>query len=148
MTVGPFSEWMDPSTLHQIGLARRYEPGVPLARKVADVAAAWAGRAPQRDAAHLEAVEASLLPWYTVVLVQQGNEAMASGRTDDAIEAYRRALGRPGMKPEGPLSFNLGLAYEKAGLRDKAIAAYRYALGAQATFAVATQRLQVLQAKP
>jgi tetratricopeptide (TPR) repeat protein len=148
LRVGPYSAFLTAQSLgvplEQVGLLRALNvpPGMP------DQSLAWAARRPLRQASYLEKVEADLLPWYTVALVQRGNEALARHRPADAISAYRRALDRPGPKPDGPLAYNLGLAYEDAHRKDLAIAAFRQGLRADPGFKPAAERLQLLLTQP
>jgi tetratricopeptide (TPR) repeat protein len=131
-------------SLWQTGLLRSVaKPTVAI-----DPSVAWAARRPARLSYGLEQVEADLLPWYTVGLVQLGNEALSSRQPQKAIAAYRRALDRPGTKPVGPISYNLGLAYEDTGRKDLAIAAYQRGLAASPDFQPAAERLKLLAAQP
>ena len=145
LSVSPYSVMLTPELgvpLRQRGLARMVAtPGLE-----ADVAAAWAARPPQRQGDDLEKIEADLLPWYTVALVQTGNEAMSLHKPALAILAFRRALERPGPKPEGPIAYNLGLAYEAAHQKDLALLAYQRCVRADASFAPGAERLQALLA--
>ena len=144
LRIGPFSELLDGQRLgqplRQTGLTRAIGAG----RLPADQSLAWAARVPARADADLEKVEMDLLPWYTVALVQIGNERLDQRQALPAAAAYKRALGRPGPKPEGPLAFNLGLAYESAGRKDLAILAFQHAQRADATFKPAWEHLQAL----
>ena len=148
LRIGPFSALMSPQTLgvpiHQVGLLR----GLGASETSRAQSLAWAARPPARQGTDLEKVEADLLPWYTVALVQEGNEAISRHQPKDAISAYRRALARPGPKPDGPLAYNLGLAYEEAGRRDLALLAYQHGIDADPNFKPAAERIQRLIAKP
>ena len=148
LRIGPFSELLDEQRLgqplRQAGLNRGL--GAPQAEP--DQSLAWAARRPARSEADLEKVESDLLPWYTVALVQIGNDRLASGRPLAAISAYRRALDRPGPKPVAPLAGNLGLAYEAAGRKELAIRAFSRALSVDPSFTPAAQHLQALQGHP
>jgi hypothetical protein len=145
LRIGPFSEIFTTQTvvggLKQDGLLRMAGPG---ARP--GIALAWAARLPARTEEQLEKSEADLLPWYTVSLVQQGNDALAQGRAQEAAWAYRRALERPGAKPEAPIAANLSMAYEALGRKDLAVESLRRALRVDPTFAAAQQRLDKLLA--
>jgi hypothetical protein len=145
--VSPYSAWIGGPQLQQRGLARQFT-AAPAKTAPPDLAAAWAARPPLRGEGDLEPIEAALLPWYTVCLVQQGNDAMGSGRAADATKAYRRALGRPGMKPETMLAFNLGLAYEWQKKTGPAVAAYERALRADGNFQPAKEKLRLLVKQP
>jgi len=114
---------------------------------VPDVAAAWAARPPTRPAATLEAVEAALLPWYSVALVQDGNEALNAGDAARALNDYRRALGRPGMLPRALVLYNQGQAFERLSLAASARGSYAAALAQDPGFSAARQRLQALDAQ-
>jgi hypothetical protein len=148
LRIGPYSELLSQQSLgvplQQVGLLRAFN--VPA--NSPDQSLAWAARRPARQGALLEKVEADLLPWYTVALVQLGNDALARHQPLGAISAYRRALDRPGAKPEAPLACNLGMAYESAGRMDLAIEAYRRVLRADPSFKAAAERLQLLHAQP
>jgi hypothetical protein len=149
LAVGPFSAWLSPSTLapwplRQRGLARETGPSLPGERP--DLAAAWAARNPPREAADLEPVEAALLPWYSVALVQDGNERLALGRPAQALVDYLRALERPGDLPRAGVYFNCGQASEALKDSGQAMAYYRQALGVDASFSAATARIGALLA--
>ena len=147
--VGPFSQWLTSTALRpwgliQHGLARRLARRPRRLGAEADVALAWAARPPARDARHLEAVEAALLPWYSVALVQDGNESLAVGDAARAAQDDQRALARPGQLPRSWVLFDLGQAQERLGQPQQARASYAAALAAQPDFAAASQRLQAL----
>ena len=89
-------------------------------------------------------MEAALLPWYAVALVQSGNEALDQRRGVDAIRAYRRALQRPGQLPRAAIGYNLGQAWESVGGRDAARHAYTLAVQADPNFAPAVNALKAL----
>ncbi|HXC63978.1 MAG TPA: hypothetical protein VNZ67_06445, partial [bacterium] len=149
VAVGPFSEWLKPDTLapwplRQRGLARETGPALPPARP--DLAAAWAARNPPRLGADLEPVEAALLPWYSVALVQDGNERLAQGQPAQAQSDYLRAAERPGDLPRAGIYFNCGQAAEALKEPAQAMAYYRQALGVDASFSAATARIQALLA--
>jgi tetratricopeptide (TPR) repeat protein len=148
LRLGPYSAWLNAQSLgqglRQTGLTRALGP--PQAGP--DQSLAWAAREPSRQGDDLEPVETALLPWYTVALVQTGNDAMQEHWTAVAISAYQRALARPGPKPEAPLNFDLGLAYEQAGRKDLALSAYQRSQSLDPGFAPAAQRLQALAGKP
>lgn len=146
LAISPYSAMLTPERgvpQHQRGLPKT----VAAPRLEADYAAAWAAREPRRAWDDLEPVEAQLLPWYAVALAQTGNEALALDKPDAAIRAFRRALGRPGPKPEGPLAYNLGLAYEAAHRQDLALLAYQRCVSADAGFAPGAERLKALLAR-
>ena len=149
VAVGPFSEWLKADTLapwplRQRGLARETGPALPAARP--DLAAAWAARSPPRQGTDLEPVEAALLPWYSVALVQDGNERLAMGQPAQALVDYLRALERPGDLPRSGIYFNCGQAAEALKDPVRAMAYYRQALGVEASFSAATARIQALLA--
>jgi tetratricopeptide (TPR) repeat protein len=149
VAVGPYSQWLTPGTLapwplRQRGLAR--ETGPSLAAERPDLAAAWAQRPPPRAAADLEPVEAALLPWYSVALVQDGNEAIAAGRPARALLDYRRALAQPGELPRAGVYYNCGQAAEALKDPGQAMQCYRDALGVDPSFQPATARIQALLA--
>lgn len=147
LAISPYSVMLTPQRgvpQHQRGLPKMVGP----ARLEADVAAAWAARPPQRSVADWEPIEAQLVPWYAVALAQTGNEALGLKRYDAAILAFRRALERPGPKPEGPLAYNLGLVYEAAHRQDLALLAYQRCVRVDASFAPGAERLQALTARP
>jgi tetratricopeptide (TPR) repeat protein len=150
VAVGPFSEWLNGSTLapwplRQRGLARETGPALPAERP--DWAAAWADRPPPRPVAGLEPVEAALLPWYSVALVQDGNEALASGQAARALLDYRRALGQPGDLPRAGVYFNCGRADEALKDSDQALQDYRRAMAVDPSFQAALARIQALMAE-
>jgi tetratricopeptide (TPR) repeat protein len=148
--LGPYSGSLDAAALpglelRQRGLVREVAPVYD--GPVPDVPAAWFARAPGRDGAAQEPVEAALLPWYTVALVQAGNEALDAHRVAEAIQRYRQALGRPGAKPAAAIGVNLGRAWEQAGSSAAARAAYEAALAADPGFEPAKLALTALQAR-
>lgn len=145
--VSPFSRWLNaaslaPWPLRQWGLPRRSGPVAGLA--VPELAPAWAARAPRRAGRDLEAIEAGLLPWYGVALVQDGNEALAAGQPARALRDYRRALGRPGELPRAGVLYNTGQAWESLKAPDQARQAYEAALAVDPGFPMARQRLTAL----
>jgi len=149
VAVGPYSEWLTPESLapwplRQRGLARETGPSLPQARP--DLPAAWAERRPERAAGDLEPVEAALLPWYGVALVQDGNEALASARPAQALRDYHRALGQPGNLPRAGIFFNCGQADEALKGWDQAMQDYRQSLAEDPSFQPATARIQALLA--
>ena len=147
VVLGPYSamlsaERLAPLVLRQRGLSRETDDAFGL--PVPDVAVAWAARPPAREAADLEPVEAALLPWYAVALVQSGNEALDQRRGQDAIRDYRRALQRPGELPRAAIAYNLGQAWESVGGKDAARHAYQLAVQSDPNFAPAVQGLKAL----
>jgi tetratricopeptide (TPR) repeat protein len=147
--LSPFAGRLDaaalqPLRVRQRGLAReaslRFEANVP------EMGRAWAGRTPARQGEDLEPVEAALLPWYTVALVQMGNEAMDEHRLAESLDAYHRAVLRPGTKPEAAIRVNEARAWEAAGSAKAARLAYEAALQADPSFDPARQGLAALQA--
>ena len=151
VAAGPYSQWLTPEALRpwqlqQQGLGRVLTRA-PRRAGEPDVAAAWAARPPTRPAATLEAVEAALLPWYSVALVQDGNEALNAGDAARALNDYRRALGRPGMLPRALVLYNQGQAFERLSLAASARGSYAAALAQDPGFSAARQRLQALDAQ-
>lgn len=71
----------------------------------------------------------------------QGVEAEASGRLEDAVRCYQRAL--PGGDAE--TSFNLGNCLFALGRREAAVAQYELAVGREADYAEAWNNLGIAQ---
>ena len=68
-----------------------------------------------------------------------GNELRDQGKLDEAIAAYRQAIG---LKPElAEAHSNLGIALEDQGKLDEAVAAYRQAISIKPDFAEAYSNL-------
>lgn len=150
VVLGPYAGALDaaslaPLTLRQRGLLREAAPRFDDAPP--DLFAAVTGRRPPRPVAALEPVERALLPWYTVGLVQAGNEALAGHRLAEALQQYSRALGRPGDKPEAAIQVNMARTWEAAGSPRAARLSYEAALAAQPGFEAAQAGIEALQAK-
>jgi tetratricopeptide (TPR) repeat protein len=147
--LSPFAGRLDaaelqPLRLRQRGLAREASPRFDSA--VGELPRAWAGRVPARQGEDLEPVEAALLPWYTVALVQMGNEALDEHRLAESLDAYHRAVLRPGTKPEAAIRVNEARAWEAAGSAKAARLAYEAAIQADPSFEPAREGLAALQA--
>lgn len=73
---------------------------------------AWSLRLDPREPT--EPLDGNLWPWYTVVLVNSGNQLSGDGQYAAAAAAYRLATETPGQKPLAQIFYNLGNALEGA----------------------------------